>query len=162
MKVKHAHANRYRILHDDVNRVLDFYKLEQDMSFRDFLDDYYGRTITVIIPIFGKNGYYQSRQTGLTWMEVNGIAFTDKSMKGQFDYQLSELNQKVYSKREVDAMRELVKLNTLTPKGMQEIRQALMHHHYYMEGRRMAMDGMRMRKRLRNFIKKVNNLGVDK
>jgi hypothetical protein len=157
MKVKHAYANSYRVLHDEVEHILTFYKWDGgEHSLKEYINEYHGNVMTWMVPLFKRNGFYQNRRTGFTWMEINDLAFTNRHMKAQFDYDLSVLNQKVHSTREINAMNELFKLNSLSPKCMQEIRQALYNNKNRTELRLIGLSGLRTRKRVIAFKEKHN------
>jgi hypothetical protein len=155
---KNVNANTYRVLGEEPERILSFYKWDagHTKSLKEYITEYHGTTPTFIDPIFNRNGYYQNRKTGFTWIEVDGLAYTYKSHKSMFDYQLETLNQKVHSTREIAAMRELVKLNSLSPKAMQEIRQALYNNKNQYEFRMIGLSGLRGRKRFFAFKEKHN------
>lgn len=159
-RTKNINANTYRVLDDEPERILSFYKWDKNkgQSLKNYITDYHGITPTFIDPIFNRNGYYQNRKTGFTWVEVEGLAYTYESHKTMFDYKLSKLNEKVHSAREIDAMKELIKLNSLSSKAMREIRQAVNNHRDQYEFRMIGRGVVGVRKRFKAF-KEKHNLG---
>jgi hypothetical protein len=150
--MKNVNANTYRVLGSEPERILTFYNFlnrldNKGQTLKEYITEYHGTTPTFIEPIFNRNGFYKNRKTGFTWIEVNGLAYTYKPNDSMFDYNLDVLNQKVHSSREIAAMNELVKLNSLSPKAMKEIRQALYNNRNQYELRMIGLSGLRNRKR---------------
>lgn len=153
-----GNANVYKVLHKEVDRIIVFYKWDcEDQTLEDYIIQYYGHDVQFITPHFNRNGFYQDRIAGYMWMEIDGLAFTHKAMKEQFKYDLERLNEKVYSRREVAAMRELVKMNTLSAAAMKEIRQALYNDQNRMQLWNIGLDSYKIREEIRREIKELTS-----
>lgn len=153
-----GNANVYKVLHKEVERIISFYKWTgEDQTLEDYIIQYYGHDVQFITPHFNRNGFYQDRIAGYMWMEIDGIAFTHRAMKEQFKYDLERLNERVHSRREITAMRELVKMNSLSASAMKEIRQALYNDYNRMRLRRIELDSYKIREEIRRETKELTS-----